>query len=518
MGASWQQCWACISTGEGQGRPLHSGLIYLLSFIGFKIGGLCVLHVMSYIIITLNSFLFYTLLKRLTQDKVFVVTGALAFCLFPADTTQIFLTSSFSAQPSLMFLLLALLCYVSDKKVCSYMLILAALLCYETVFPVFLAAPLLEINAESKLKDRLTTHALILGTMLVCVFILRLIFHQVEIHELGVPSSPFLVLSQVIKNMLIGPLVVMAMFLHRSNPTLLHLNKDMLLLFFLCIIGLTVAMFRLGLDPSGQNITPHSKKSNPSWVKLAWIGLIMTVLAYPFTLTTSAWDIAGRASRVHTAAILGGCILFASICSGAFIAAARLRKIMIVDLAIFFSLLIGFGLVTQQDYKISWQYQRAFWTDLIRLCPDITDGSVIFVDPAGLKETDQVFTYSWSLPLILEHLYYFPETWQVIPRVYKLEPGWRDKIVVKGNTINFRKAVNFLWWIRDDAVVASNAILIQDKAGVLTRSTTPVNAGGQIIKFKKISASSKPAFLEQDLYKYLIKNPAEPSIHYLEER
>ena len=77
---------------QGQGRPFHEGLIYLLSFIGFRLGGLHVVYWIGYAILTVNSFLFYTLLKQVSDQQVFAVTGALAFCLFPAHTVQTWLT------------------------------------------------------------------------------------------------------------------------------------------------------------------------------------------------------------------------------------------------------------------------------------------------------------------------------------------------------------------------------------------------------------------------------------------
>jgi hypothetical protein len=120
---------------QGQGRPLHDGLVYLLSFIGFRLGGLHVLYWIGYAILTVNAFLFYTLLKRLSDQQVFAVTGALAFCLFPAHTVQTWLTIAFAVQPALMLLLIAIHCYLSDRKKLSYLLIFGSLLCYETFFP-----------------------------------------------------------------------------------------------------------------------------------------------------------------------------------------------------------------------------------------------------------------------------------------------------------------------------------------------------------------------------------------------
>ena len=95
MGMTWSEFWGAL---QNQGRPLHEGLINLFLLLGFKLGGLPGIYLIGYIILTVNAFLFYGLLKRLSNQQVFVVTGALAFCLFPADTTQALPTHFFNTS------------------------------------------------------------------------------------------------------------------------------------------------------------------------------------------------------------------------------------------------------------------------------------------------------------------------------------------------------------------------------------------------------------------------------------
>lgn len=168
MGMTVAELWELILKTNltfEQGRPVGFTIAYLLAFIGSKIAGLNAVYFILYVIVTINAFLFYTLLKRLFNQPFFTVTGVLAYCLFPADTTQAFLTH-LVIQPSLGFLFLASHSYLSGNRNLSYLLILGSLLSYETVFPLFLAVPLMKKKWDSKRIRELCTHALVLAGMI----------------------------------------------------------------------------------------------------------------------------------------------------------------------------------------------------------------------------------------------------------------------------------------------------------------------------------------------------------------
>jgi len=124
MAMSGQELWKTIRAVflrfEG-GKPFHASLVYILSFLGSKLGGLTVLYWIGYLLVTLNAFMFYMLLKRITTDSVSFL-GAIAYALFSADTNQAFLTHALGFQPSLAFLLLAIHCYLSERRFLSYLL------------------------------------------------------------------------------------------------------------------------------------------------------------------------------------------------------------------------------------------------------------------------------------------------------------------------------------------------------------------------------------------------------------
>ena len=64
----------------------------------------------------------------------------------------------------------------------------------------------------------------------------------------------------------------------------------------------------------------------------------------------------------------------------------------------------GYGFIIQRDYVNAWQYQRAFWTELLPLIQDAGDYNVILVDPQALKDTRQIGANYWNLPRVLYQL------------------------------------------------------------------------------------------------------------------
>src|SRR5262249_35203451 len=75
------------------GRPIGFFLTLFLAFLAGKIGGLRTAYIFGFLVQVTNVCLFYFLIKKISLETIAFI-GALAFGLFPADTTHIFLTHS----------------------------------------------------------------------------------------------------------------------------------------------------------------------------------------------------------------------------------------------------------------------------------------------------------------------------------------------------------------------------------------------------------------------------------------
>jgi len=529
--------------GGSQGRPFHPILIFLFSFIGSKLGGLYIVYWFGYIFLATNAILFYLLLKRVFENYRFALLGSLALCLFPADTTQPFLTHSLGIQPALTMLLTAFHLYISKKENLSYGIIFLSLLCYETGFPVFLTAPLLKQKWDTKSRKELLIHAAVMGVMLISVTIIRSMTGEGRIAKAGLQE-----ILLMIGNPIVGPITSMAMFVYRPLTTLLTLNRELLVILALCFAIIAWVLSQLKLEqssyvsallPEVESKVVHLLKIPKALHNLAkpiLLGLTMLILAYPFTIAMLGFSISGRGTRVHTFAAIGGSILFACI-SSAILNVATTRgwkRLAVLGLTGYFTLLLGFGLIVQQDYKMSWSYQRAFWTDVINLVPDLADGTAIFVEPTGLTDTRQLLFLKKeqtgkpdprqiksldSLYQVLPQLYKFPDSWKIPPRVYRLPMDWQEKLLSDGDL--FQRISVEEGWTRIiegktlDTVPSSNAILLETKNGRLTRRTDPLILNGKAFLLKKNNSSDLPQLEKRFAYSYLIRKSDEPPVNYL---
>jgi hypothetical protein len=539
VGLDWNQIFTkVIFDTSGQGRPFHDGLIFLFSFLGIKLGGLQYAYVIGFAIVTINAYLFYTLLDRIYGNRVFAFTGALTFCLFPADTTRDYLTHSLGIQPSLTFLLTAFHCYVAGRKKLSYLLVFLCLIAYEPFFTVFFVAPLFNKKWNSKLINEVFKHGVVLVAVILCAGILRKLASENQISNFSPQSIGLLVFNPIV-----GSITSLAMLIYRPLETLLKFNGILWLFCTISLISFIWILSYLNLDPldkvfSLRTLGKASKTSKiPSFLKPyskpIITGIIALILAYPLTLTTVGFAISGRTTRVHAAAIIGVSILSACLCSAILLAGIKhgRKRLAILGIAGFFTLLVGFGLRVQQDYQLMWQHQRGFWSDVVRLCPDLSEGTIIFVEPSGLRDTrqqipfresrgvsdpKQIKSLEWELPRVLDRIYQFPANWQLKPKVYRLQSNWQEKILSKHDLFQVSAAVPGI--IEDEVnreVESTNVILLETKHGKLTRRQDPLIIAGRKFNLKALPLSGLPTFDKKYFYDLLIQNHSEKPINYL---
>lgn len=539
IGLSWSELFhkVIFETG-GQGRPFHDGLIFLFSFIGIKLGGLKYAYAIGFVIVTINAYLFYTFLEKIYDNRIFSITGALTFCLFPADSTRDYLTHSLGVQPSLAFLLTALHLYVSGRKKLSYLVVFLCLIAYEPLFTVFFVAPLFDRKWDSQLPKQLFRHGIVLVAVILCAGILRKLSSENQISNFS-PLSIVLLLV----NPIIGPITSLTMLVYRPIETLLKLNVE--LAFFSGLAGICFVCLFAYFQPTPLNsrfrvqtfdrVKRFAKIPEffKPYTKPLITGSIALVLAYPLAMTTYGFANNGRTARVHAPAIIGVSILSACICSAILLAANKhnRQRLAIFGLAGFFALLVGFGMRVQQDYQLMWQHQRGFWTDVVRLCPDLNEGTVIFVEPSGLIDTRQQIPFrpsrgvsdpkqikgiEWELPHVLPYLYQFPRSWKIPPKVFRLQSDWENKILTKQGLFHVSAAIE---WISEAEakreIESTNVILLETKSGKLTRRIAPLTIGDRQFKLKQSTSIGLPQFEKKYFHNYLIQAPNEQPVDYL---
>ncbi len=472
-----------------QERPLGFALPPVLTFLGARLGDLHAVYVIAFLVLTLNSFLFYFLLRRVGSEP-FALCGALAFCLFPADTTRPFLMHATGLQPSLTFLLIACLCYLAGRRFLSYVVALGSLLTYESPFMVFLAVPLLKDKWDRGLGREFLRHAAVLAAMLAAVFAIRTYAGD---DRVALSTGSLFVPAKAMAGMVIGPLATIALFFYGPLTSLTRWGVEAAIVFSVSTAILSLALGRSPVTPHAAG--PHLPRprpisvtrlaaaigaSRPTRVLLA--ALVMLCLGYAFSFTHFP-PVArfGRATSVHLAAVVGASLLVAWSCEALLRVATGygLRSHVGLLVAVFFSLLASYGLSIQQDFARSWQNQRAFWTDVVRVCPDLTEGTVILVQHDGLPETRLILTHSWADPMIPAQLYRFPSSWTQPPQLFVVDDDWTQDVVTEGTQYRWVDPATG-WPVHLQNPAASNMIFLHMAGGTSIRYDDPVTIDGMV--------------------------------------
>jgi len=521
----FEQIQSVFMEFKGHALPLQVSSILSFSFIGARVGDLEGIYFIGYLFLTLNACLFYALIARIWQPKI-AVLATLSFGLYSADITQAYLTHSLGLQPSLTLLLLAFHSYLSGRKILAYLFVTGILFNYETVFLLFLGAPLLKKNWEKGLVKEILVNTAIVGAILTFDVLLRITLGENRVVNLQFPDVVVVPLTHMIQ----GPIVSLGTYIYRPIQTIQNLDSEVLLTIAASFIVLSLLISRLEFENTAflRSISSNLNNVNLSSIydalrdkaarfeaspemrsllRYASTGIVMLVLAYPLTFTVRAYAISGRETRVHFAGIIGASIIWSSLLYfiGRVSNEFGKKRFGILAIAGMLSLLIGFGSLVQRDYVASWQHQKSFWQQIVDLVPDLEKGTVILVEPDNLPETRYIGSNTWNLPRILELVFEFPHDWALldIPRVYRLTPDWEDDIMGEEGLLHLNARTTVAPRAYDRAVDPSKVIILKQVDNQLTRMSGPLRLGGFMVNIKP-EPDIQSTYPKNMLYDYLI--------------
>jgi hypothetical protein len=477
-----------------QGRPLHMTFLTFIPSFGSKIGGVNALYFIGFLILSSNACLFYSLLKKISDQPYISIIATLFFCLYPADTTFNYLQHLFGLQTSLLFLLLAFHFYVifdersEYQKIVSYIMAILCLLTYESPFLTFLTAPFL---LKNRTRKQIISHFLTVALILIVYFTLRKIAGEQRVVGLGTTS----IIQTLIYQIFAGPIIALGTYFFRPLEIVTQFKLENL---FILLITLPIlyAVINYFINNEKQ-ITKGNSKKYLKVPDLLVIGIVMTILAYPSALTLSVNIIDGRASRVHFSAILGTTIVLSCLWNFLIIknnSQEVFKKLTIFLLALHLSFLFIFCINVQNFYKLSWQYQQAFWSDVMALSPDIDQETVILVQAPNLQWGKQINPFDWSVPSILGSIYDFPKDWKFPPRLYILDSqvnnvdGWKSMIDKNNQFLMSNKNGSLRYyyeWEPERKVDAKDIILLVEENNQLVRKPFLKLSNGNLVSLKR---------------------------------
>jgi len=497
-----------------QGRPLHMSLLTLIPSLGSQFGGIETLYFLGFLILSSNACLIYYLLKRISYQPYIPIIATLFFCLYPADTTFSYLQHLFGLQTSLLFLLLAFHCYLSARqghvglKILSYLMSIFSLLTYESPFLTYLAAPFL---LKNKTKKQVIVHFCIVLLSLFSYLMLRKMTGEQRVLGLGTTSLAQTVIYQIFA----GPLVAIATYFLRPLQLLQQFKLQSIIVLSLALSFFFILINYLVNDD--KQIINRNRTNQLKTPGLLAIGTAMTILAYPSALMLSVNVINGRASRVHFAASLGTAIILSCLWNYMLTKSSSvqyLRKLTIFLLALHLSLLFVFCLDVQNLYKVSWQYQQEFWSDVTKLSPDLEENTVILVQAPSLVSGKQINPFDWSVPSVLSSIYYFPKNWKYPPRLYVLTSspssidGWKS-MIQKDNLFlmsNKNNSLRYYYeWEPDRKVDPKDIVLLVEENNQLKRKFSLDMPNGDTLLLKQATGkTSSQNYKKSVIYNRLV--------------
>jgi Dolichyl-phosphate-mannose-protein mannosyltransferase len=384
------------------GRPLNHILPKWFSWLGYHLAGVQGIYFLGFLVHSTNAFLLYLLLRRWLGHWSAVLAGCL-FVLIPADTTRIFLLHNAHIHSSLAFLIIALLVIRTRYWALSYPIAGLALLSYETAFLPFIVFPLFFADRQKRILQWFR-HLTSCGVILAIVFGIRL--HLGDARANSVVSGPGETLWRMVSSMWIGPetslktLVKAVLEAPHSQPPFAFLFAG------LVVIALILASRLIRDGENGPTDLPNRREI----IKVFLAGLASWVFAYALTLTNyPPTQLAGRLTSTHIAAVFGlTCVLAAG--------AAYLRslgdlpKVLTTGAtAVLVALFTLYSFRIQSGYAFSWAQERAFWKQVIQLCPDITPKTRIILIGKEPRQNQFILANSWADLHVLEDAFATPE-------------------------------------------------------------------------------------------------------------
>jgi hypothetical protein len=399
-----------------QGRPLHFTIGHTIAYITTQPGGTFKLaYLTGFGIQVLNAWLVLVVAQRILGARLAAAAAAI-FAIAPAITTHQFLHICFYVQPSVTFMLLALIAYQRGWRAISYLPAALTLITYETCFLPLLAAPLL--TPERPSARRLVAHAVVMGAILLAALTVRS-----SLGDGGRTREELADKSVAVKKALrlatLGPATSARALVSKpesaaerlSNPA--YFTGDGLKPLAGAWAILAAAGFGTVLLFAGARAADPIE--DRPLMRVALAGAAMLVLSYPVALNRNPLELEGRMSSVHIAGCLGWALLLSAMLGLALRALPRTgRRAVWALVALHLATLAAYHVTVQRDYALGWAEQRRFWGTVNRLCPDIADDDVILY-PYPPRVCEAVEVNSHADYLLTQRMFYHLPPWKNPP-------------------------------------------------------------------------------------------------------
>lgn len=467
------------------GRPIGYVGSQTLAFWSLQFGGLPMVYVSAYLLLMFNVWLFYLTMRRTISTHT-ALLAAVMFALYPPDASRTLLTHGLELQLGMAFLVIAAYSYVRGWLPGAYALIIGALLTYESTFLPFVAVPALRFTWSRRWLRHAGWHVLICGLIFVAVASVR-VFLQPDDRSIGTGAMLKDHMMHSMIALLGGPLISLLLFARRPLGGLIDMSFPMLAVAIAAVVPIWWIVHRYILVEQDGVVRSHFSWQN-AFIRLRAVmngdvreylylisgGLALNSISYGLSFTHFPPTAStGRMTSVHVAGAFGGAMLAAGLLLMVVAGLRRRAPRWVGSLLIsgYLASLIVAGLRIQQDFRQSWQLQKEFWKEVVPLCPDAGDQTLIVIPRSSVTETRYIITHAWNTSIAIQLMYRIPDKWQRPPRVFVVDDDWRQKRVIRADGQYLWLMPDGWWSAQRVAISEGNLIYMERQKDKLVRKS-----------------------------------------------
>jgi hypothetical protein len=544
---------------EPQGRPLGFWLGWMIPFLCLKAGGVPAMFVAGWVILTINAVLVDRLVRRLVPTGPVPVLAGIFFILFPADTNREFLCAAHILQPSLTFMLVAALLYLDGgwvRRVFCYVLIAASLLTYENgMLPIY-AVPLLEAARDRVWIRRSVWHGIIVSAIVGIDFLSRILWGEYRVMQ--ATGSKLITLAEVIGGTLIGPASALrgleVRFFQGIQDAIDGRPDSRLLLasatgVILLVAGLAsrwgrwqreafapvaaggstdepslpVVPIQPGMIDYGGPAPRVCRAESHTAVtaglgRLAWFGTATVFVSYLLSFTHFPPSlIEGQSTSVHLSTAVGAAVLLACAAGGLLGLRPDDRRWGIavgLAVAVYGAGLLQAAIDEQRAYGLLWSERQQFWIQVLDLCPDLENGTMVICDGFPPRYSYFMPLVSWGDTLVFRQVYQLPgftspPELQPFTKTDDFGP-WQKSVSRNPAGEAYWSTLPYGHTKETSLLPEGNIILlhVDQETGDVTREGGTIQIGGKPFRLKPIPRRQVPPFATLPFYSILTNRPA----------
>jgi hypothetical protein len=441
MGRSWHDFIEALRNAwiyPNMARPLNHFLRAFIFFFTVRNGHVAPGFLLSWVLVSGNAILLFALIRRILPYATALI-GSLVFVLFPLDTSRQILMHQTDLLLAVFLLLLCFRLYVGGRYLAAYALVTISLINLESLFPPFLAAPILLAGIEGATSwKRFFKKQIIHGVILAVLFGLFVLgrFAIGEERARDVALKPVDTIGRMIRLAVEGPWHGVEALVQRPLDGALHCDARLL-----PYVLLTIVLTAWGLSRRGhQNHTktevssssPEAVRRRPALCVFLG-GLLVWSLSYVLWVPDDYFPPTvniGRETGMHAAAAVGAGLVAAALAEWVRSFSFTPKRVLGLIFSCYCGALVAFAVQIQlTEYVTYWDQTKRFWNILLDQIRDVQDGEVVLVQQSfdsrvmpvtkGFGEFEQESYFPMALPCFVD----FPATWKQKPRVYGLWEG-----------------------------------------------------------------------------------------------